>query len=537
MGSMERLVQLFIQSMDPENDGTNQPKAPSPEGIDKAIGTIEEMLSSDHAIASGTDPAGTWCLLAMALEDKPGLADGSIRCYEKTLEKISNRKNSWELCVTLEQLGKVCMQNKRRAEAERHLLQCVTEVDRTPGHPRDEDLFQGGFSTKQTKRQFQTTLHKLLAKLYLDQQRMDEVRHHYALAQKFDAAVQQQDAVEAQLQREASGSSSAPSKAYSPPVDDIARLWKATPESRKNLRNYHYSDEGSTVSALLDLNEHLGLQGTSASEAVSSLRQFRVTCEEDKCDVLLRLESDGCVKEFRLLLYPLSHEIIPEDTVPKLRGKPEKRRLEVKLFKKEKKITWRGLTDETESGKKKLAKELGKDTREKVPEKATHMNPLTEEEIASLPKPSDVRAPSANRPSGWSKSGGYADEERQPVTSQPKATPQQQKQPVVSQPKATSQPQVQPKKQEWPTWIGSVEEQSSPDSVDILVQLADDYSSLTLKDLELDVHPVSGVRLQLQSNPSDGVVSLPVPPGTNGAEAAAKWRKKTRTLEIRFPIA
>lgn len=529
MGSMERLVQLFIQSMDPENnsDGTLQPKTPSPESIEKAVGSIEEMLSSDHARASGTDPAGTWVLLAMALEDKPKLGAGSIRCYEKTIDMLPKKKKyAWERCVALEQLGKVLMQNNRRAEAEQILHQCVDEVEHAEGHPRDADLFGGGFSTKQTRRQFQCSLHKLLAKLYLDQQRMDDVRHHYALAQKFEAAVQDMDMVEAQMEKEVSSSRSATSKtpvASAPSqVDEVALLWKATPEPRKNLRNYHYTDEGSTVSLLLDLNEHLGLPGQEASKAVTSLRQFKINCQEDKCNVLLRLQHDDRVKEFRILLYPLSREIIPEDTVPKLRGKPEKRRLEVKLFKKDKKITWHGLTDDSESGKKKMLAELGKDTKEKAPDVGTHMNPLTEEEIAALPKPSDARSPAVNRPSGWNKSGGYVDEVRQPA------------QPVT---KPNLQSQVQSKRHEWPSWVGNLQEQSSIDSMDVLVQLADEYSSLSLKDLELDIHPTSGVRLQIQGRAEDGVLTVPVPPGTDGSSAAAKWRKKTRTLELRFPTA
>ena len=82
---------------------------------------------------------------------------------------------------------------------------------------------------------------------------------------------------------------------------------------------------------------------------MSSLRQFKVRCEEKCLEIQLRLRSEK-LWHFVLKLEPLCHEIIPEDTVPRLRGKDAKRRLEasrlhnchvlvakVKLFKR---VTW-----------------------------------------------------------------------------------------------------------------------------------------------------------------------------------------------------
>merc|ERR1712137_891653 len=75
--------------------------------------------------------------------------------------------------------------------------------------------------------------------------------------------------------------------------------------------------------------------------------------------------------------------IIPEDTVPKLRGKEGRRRLEVRLFKLDKQINWYGDI-------------VGKPVRREKPPSAdavkaaargTALNPLTAEEIAALPTP------------------------------------------------------------------------------------------------------------------------------------------------------
>merc|ERR1711939_1012983 len=101
-------------------------------------------------------------------------------------------------------------------------------------------------------------------------------------------------------------------------------------------------DEGPTVSLHLDLNDHLGI-GEEASSAVDSLSQFRVMCENDQVDIRVRLQREnGSICQFQLFLKPLAHEIIPEDTVPRLKGREGKRRLEVKLFKRDKQTGWSG---------------------------------------------------------------------------------------------------------------------------------------------------------------------------------------------------
>lgn len=519
---MDRLVQLFLQNVDPE--GVTQGKGPpSAKGIENAIAVTEEMLCSDYAVASGAQPSATFCLLALALEEKPGLTEASKRCYEKTLEKLGAEKGGiWERCVVLQQLGKICVKSQHYAEAERWLMDCVAESEKAKGHPRDASLFAGGFTTQQSKREFLSSVHKLLAKLYLDTKRMEDVQKHYALAQQY-AVEMKGDLVEQQLGK---AESSAPSAA-----SEITRLWAAQPDEERRLKVYNFSDEGPTVSLILDLNEHLGI-GSVASEAISSLRQFKVVCEKEKCDVRLRLTHEGRVLEFRLLLYPLFEEIVPEDTVPKLRGKESKRRLEVKLFKKEKKYSWRDLTNDTEDGRRKLALELAKDAKQKGPVKGTHLNPLSEEELASLPKPGTER--DCNRPSGWAEpqpqptskplqptGSGYA-------AAQTAAQPQKLEQP----PAAISVPATQR-----PPWVAGVEERTSADgdAVEILVSVSEDCGSVGLQDLELDIDAAAGVQLRLRGSPED-VLRLPVPAKTDATAAGARWRKKIRTLELKFPI-
>merc|ERR1712107_283562 len=75
----------------------------------------------------------------------------------------------------------------------------------------------------------------------------------------------------------------------------------------------------------------------------------------------------------------LVHEIVPEDTVPKLKGKEAKRRLEVKLFKRDKKTTWYG--DIVKPGP------ISKPKTTAPAVTNTLLNPLSEEEFAKLPTP------------------------------------------------------------------------------------------------------------------------------------------------------
>jgi len=177
-------------------------------------------------------------------------------------------------------------------------------------------------------------------------------------------------------------------------ADSARALWQVTPKHEKWITEYSYADEGQTVLLILDLNTHLGI-GQEASLVVDSLRQFRVHCEPRSADVKLRLGREtGEVWQFQLMLNPLVKEIVPEDTVPRLRGRPSQRRLEVRFFKRDKQEKWYGdlVSKDAKTPKK------GGDGRK--PEEGTLLNPLPAEEIARLPVPS-AGSIAENRPSGW----------------------------------------------------------------------------------------------------------------------------------------
>ena len=60
-------------------------------------------------------------------------------------------------------------------------------------------------------------------------------------------------------------------------------------------------------------------------------------------------------------LDPLCHEIVPEDTVPRLRGKESRRRLEVRLFKRNKDQKWFGdLVAEVKAEKNDKPRQVGR---------------------------------------------------------------------------------------------------------------------------------------------------------------------------------
>merc|ERR1740121_687345 len=72
------------------------------------------------------------------------------------------------------------------------------------------------------------------------------------------------------------------------------------------------------------------------------MSQVRVSCTAHSVDARVRLRHEGRLLEFALHLQPLAQEIVPEDTVSRLRGKSERRRLELLLFPREKERLWYG---------------------------------------------------------------------------------------------------------------------------------------------------------------------------------------------------
>lgn len=407
---MDRLVELFVQSARGEG-GAPSGAIPGTEDLDEAaissgLDAVEKLLSSDDAIRMGGSPCATLVLLAMALEEKPKLSIAAIKCYERALPYLARRDggaNSWENVVVLQQLGAVCLRQKHHRDAERWLSECAAVGADATGHPRDANLFGGAFSTPQTRSEFLSMTEKLRAKTCMEIGDQHGFQTHVAEGKRLEAMAKG-DAVARQAEIAGGGSSASTSTGGTESPSAVGatsrlnpkQLWAAAPEEERQLKHYNYVDEDTTVLVMLDLNSQLGLAGTEGSDAVESLHQFRVKCEKDVIDVQLRLQHpvSGKVLHFHLLLEPLAKEIVPEDTVPRLRGKDCKRRLELRLFKLNKKEQWVG--DLVSLAKPRRDDNSG-------PTKGTLLNPLSAEELARLPRPSG--ATDDNRPSSWHKEG------------------------------------------------------------------------------------------------------------------------------------
>jgi len=294
--------------------------------------------------------------------------------------------------------------NRMLQKASDWLSQCAEAVAQTEGHPRDQVLWNGQFSTPQTRIEFAVMVLKLRAKTCIELGDEQGAHTHINEAKRLQAAATG-DAVERQT-------ALGPAAATPQSKDTIKELWAATPAEEKRMKEYHFMDEGPTVLVMLDLNTHLGI-GEEASASVESLRQFKVECKEKSVDIQLRLRRcDGRVIHFRLQLDPLAKEIVPEDTVPKLRGKESKRRLEVKLFKRDKDMKWYGdlVSDRAKTPQYPEPAAKGKTSSEPAKPaaaKGSLLNPLTAEELARLPKPGESVCD--NRPSSWRNESGTAD--------------------------------------------------------------------------------------------------------------------------------
>jgi len=416
----DRLVELFVQSALSESGGERPvgELSLSQEAIKHGIDTVEKMLSSEDAMRMGGSPTATFVCLAMALEEKPKLGAASLSCYEKALQHLPTNGGGWERAVVLQQLGAVCLRQKRLHEADRWLADCKEACAQAIGHPRDANLFGGAFKTQNTRLELAAVIEKMRAKVCHDLGDERRLNEHLAEAKLLEAAMSG-DAVERLEQAPLAQSvarGQAAVKASTAEVDSAKALWQATPKVEKWITEYSYADEGQTVLLILDLNTHLGI-GQEASDVVDSLRHFRVRCEPRSADIKLRLRRKmGEVWQFQLLLNPLVKEIVPEDTVPRLRGRPSQRRLEVRFFKRDKQEKWYGDLISKDSGPPKK----GGDKRK--PEEGTLLNPLTAEEIAKLPVPSGGTA--ENRPSGWQQP------DRQQQQSQPQQPRKQTSKPV-----------------------------------------------------------------------------------------------------------
>lgn len=407
--------------------------------------------------------------------------------------------------------------------------ECSDECGLVDGHPRDAVLFGGACNTQQTRLDFVGTVEKLLAKAYKDLGDAPRANQHYEEVKRL-SQLQSCDAVERAVARGeptqpnvARGVTEATSAPSSELRNDPKALWEATFVEEKQLSHYRFVDEGATVLLMLDLNDHLGI-GEEASSSVHSLKQFRVNCKDDRVDVCVRLRPEkGHILQFQLLLQPLVHEIIPEDTVPRLKGREGKRRLEVKLFKRDKKMEWRG----------DLVKSEGKPKAAKVVETSrlgSQLHPLTAEELAALP-----------RPSSWQDRQGQAgqagpvllhrEEVASPTPSSVVVAPL-----VSSSAPASAANACVLSESSVPSWVKHVERrQLSAGGLEVDVHLAVEAGeNVSMEDLELDGDESAGLRLGLRGATGSPLV-ISIPAGNDCAAMKARWRRKPRVLELRLP--
>mmetsp|Transcript_43842 Transcript_43842/g.80067 ORF Transcript_43842/g.80067 Transcript_43842/m.80067 type:complete len:532 (+) Transcript_43842:77-1672(+) len=520
---MDRLIQLMLQTMqlDP-----NAPGRPSPEAIERGMTMLDAMLNSPEAAQVCGNTEGTFVILGMALEEKPMLQDVAVRCYEKAMDQMEGQpRGSWERCVVLQQLGTVCLRHNRAQEACKWLDQCAEESAKATGHPRDCDLFGGGFKTQQTRLQFQTMVAKLQTHLYSKLGDEAKARSAAAELERF-AKLAQGDAVENAM---AKSSTNGGSRAAAPSSDE--ELWKGSAEV-KTLKEYRFADEGPTVLLILELNEHLDL-GPEASTLVTSLEQFRVRCKEASLEIVLRLRRKGQIHEYSLNLDPLTHEVVPEDTVPRLRGKPDRRRLEVRLFKRDKAMPWSG--------------ELGKPTKSaaSVPAKAVAsaslLHPLSPEELAALPRPTTSGAGGENRPSTWRVQHCEQKSETQKACVETSSL--ESGHAIASTATAQSaEPDVSGVKEltAWPSWLSGLEhsgfnfDTKAKAAGTLTIILSDDAAIAGMQDLKLDASPERH-RLKVQLQQHAGCMEFQVPRHFDVENLRARWRRKTLSLELRVP--
>jgi len=424
---MDKLVGLFLAGALEDDTPQKLQNGLTPEAVERGIAATVKMLSSDEAIQMGmaAAPSPTFVCLAMAMEEKPNLGLAAVRCYETALKYLRVNRGSWERIVVQQQLGAVCLREGNLTEACRYLAECSEECHIAVGHPRDAVLFGGAFNTTQTRVEFTMMVEKFRAQVYYKMGDMQRAQEHVNETKRLEGLMKG-DAVE----RAATSGGAVSSTATGGVAGDIKALWAANVGDSKRLKSYRFSDEGATVLLILDLNDHLGI-GDEASELIDSLKQFKVGCDEQALDIKVRLRRAGQAIEFQLLLSPLSYEVVPEDTVPKLKGREGKRRLEVKLFKRDKTKKW--YNDIVKDQRAERKAENGKNGAAKA-KGGTQLNPLTPEELAKLPKPSEIG--SDNRPSSYTANTGSAKQVPTTAASPPKAA-------VVPQP-ASPSPQPAP---------------------------------------------------------------------------------------------
>lgn len=160
------------------------------------------------------------------------------------------------------------------------------------------------------------------------------------------------------------------------------------------------------------------------------------------------------------------------------------------------------------------------------------LNPLSAEELARLPRPSTTG--SDNRPSSW-QPGPVLLHKNESAPAPPRlatadATPQ-----VPSPAAAACTAPADKPTAPLPAWVARVEERRADDgALQLDVHLGDEAGeAVGMQDLELEGDEVAGLRLRLRSAP-DSPLALSTPDADPGA-LTARWRRKTRVLELRLP--
>lgn len=323
-------------------------------------------------------------------------------------------------------------------------------------------------------------------------------------------------------------------------------------------------DKG-TVTLIVNLQKHVGPE---VAERVRSMRQCRVSCTKESCTLRIRWwlqeGEEGTyavarVAERLLVLDPLSREIIPEDTVTKLKGAESKRRLEVLLFKRDKKAKWWGsIVDEAKKKTLPTAPGAEVEASKKKESMATLEDPLTEEELARLPKPGgtvglDNRPAMATQQQPAKPSEPPKQTAAQATPPAPKTapaashTPERTPEAVAKSGSAHAPPPAGPPAAEatMPLWVEEVsvrDEGTQATLVEVVVSKEGPVANFG--DLELSISPYA-VRLELAPQlrgtlsgvtpEQEETFVVPLKSRVDHDRAEAKWKKKLRRLELRLP--
>jgi tetratricopeptide (TPR) repeat protein len=330
---MQRLAELFLQDV-----GAN-PK--DEEACEKAVAKVDAMCSQPE-LTDGVSPGGMFCLLGLSLEDKSHFV-GAAACFRRALNHVLTPE--WERAVLLQQLGKVLLRATKPAEAKPHLKEAIEIAEELPDVP-STSLFGGAFSCSMDKSSYTETSLNLLAKACYDTGSMEDAKKLREIALNVKARHEEEKAKAEEAKRLAAIEAAKPSA-----------LW-AKDMREAPLGGYTFADGEGTFFLYVSI-EHL--QGA----------EVRVEPGDEGKSILIRARAADWGVEKVLWLAPLANEIVPEDTVHKMR----KSGLKVTLFKREKKRRVYSLLDLQEKPIPRKRKEFAQD--------------LTEEELAKLPQPSE----------------------------------------------------------------------------------------------------------------------------------------------------